>query len=401
MKQLLTILLIVAVVGAASLAPAAVYYIGAGGNDANSGLDADQQWLTIEKAMETVAAGDTVWVKSDKTYTDQDDATGAIGEIITAGTAKALISFIGYNSTTGTVATGNGDGTFACVVLDCTSNSLTTCIVSTVGNECYSLSNFRFTGASDNCIPNGGMAMSRLYNCRFDNAGAVGLFGNSYGWIERCQFDNNTGVGVGSLSQCMVLDSVSFANGGNGIGLSSTASAFGCIAYDNAGYQIDGASYSDTIKNCTVDGGGSSKGVRMYAYLGTVQNCIITSCTVGATGADAAQVFHNTSYNNLFFDNTTDRENWPVGLNDISADPLFVDAANNDYRLSSGSPAISAGIDVGVIDGITSTSYTDIGAMQAAQYIERVLDLTNYTWLGPEIGGSSGGGWLIEGGLAQ
>jgi hypothetical protein len=36
------------------------------------------------------------------------------------------------------------------------------------------------------------------------------------------------------------------------------------------------------------------------------------------------------------------------GANDVTGDPMFVDAAGDDYHLQAGSPAIDAGTDVGV-----------------------------------------------------
>jgi hypothetical protein len=39
----------------------------------------------------------------------------------------------------------------------------------------------------------------------------------------------------------------------------------------------------------------------------------------------------------------TNSSNAPNGGGNINADPLFVDAANGDYRLSAGSPCIDAG----------------------------------------------------------
>src|SRR5688572_4081600 len=65
---------------------AATYYVAKTGSDGNSGA-ADDPWLTVQKAANTVAAGDTVNV-GDGTYSE-------IVKTKTAGTAGAPITFKG------------------------------------------------------------------------------------------------------------------------------------------------------------------------------------------------------------------------------------------------------------------------------------------------------------------
>lgn len=47
---------------------------------------------------------------------------------------------------------------------------------------------------------------------------------------------------------------------------------------------------------------------------------------------------------NLFHDNETDRNGLSAGANSLAGDPLFVSAANGLYQLTSGSPAVDAGV---------------------------------------------------------
>ena len=71
-----------------------VYYVDAAtGSDANAGGKGDP-WLTIQKSMDGVAAGDFVWVKGGTDYTE--DATGT-----TSGTFTNSICWEGYTATTG------------------------------------------------------------------------------------------------------------------------------------------------------------------------------------------------------------------------------------------------------------------------------------------------------------
>jgi hypothetical protein len=73
----------------------ATYYVSAAtGSDADSGLTEALAWLTVDKAMNTVTAGDKVWVKADGNYAE-------LVTIDTAGTATTPIVFEGYTTTPG------------------------------------------------------------------------------------------------------------------------------------------------------------------------------------------------------------------------------------------------------------------------------------------------------------
>jgi len=79
-------------------------------------------------------------------------------------------------------------------------------------------------------------------------------------------------------------------------------------------------------------------------------NIVIGAGTYGGRTLieDGSTYSNNTITNNLFYE--CDYNDWlhDTDINTIIADPEFVDPANGDYHLQEGSPAIDAGIDVGL-----------------------------------------------------
>ena len=83
-------------------------------------------------------------------------------------------------------------------------------------------------------------------------------------------------------------------------------------------------------------------------------------------GVSALSIPSTLDYN-LYFSNTTgDCSGCSIGLNAVTGDPVFVDMANDNYLLDSGSNAIDAGVDLGWdVNGVTAGNYNgaapDIG----------------------------------------
>ena len=357
MNNLFAILLIVAVVGAASLAPAPVYYVDvATGNDANSGLDSDVAWATIEKGMETVAAGDKVWVLAG-TYTAEHGSTGAIGSLVTAGGSTTPIVFEGWNGVS--TGTHTGDGTMGCVILDCGPNALVNGLILT-GESYYVIKFFRVTGASGNGFSAATLTRSALYMCKANNNGGIGLTYGANTAAVGCLAENNTGHGIYALE---AINCISRTNTQWGIVGGTDSHFIGCSVTNNGNTQML-SGFRSTVYACTIDGGNTDKGIDEARSYSHILNTIIFDCTNGITGTAGSEELAISLYN-IYYSNTNNVVNWPTDPSDVFGDPLFVDAANNDYRLGTGSPALAAGLDVGVIDGITSTSYIDIGALQA------------------------------------
>ena len=359
MKKLLCILF--ALMLMASLAPAPVYYVAPDGNDGNDGLDADKAKLTPGAVQDIpVVPGDIIYIKAG-TYATQHGASDAILEADVIGTLSAPITWTGYNTTTTTLG-GIGDGTVGCVIFDAGVSALSYGITEGTATAA-AYQTFRFihcTRAAADGFDFVDSDTILLDSCVASLSGDDGAILDRYSTAFNCVFKNNTGDGLeGGGVSCRIFNCLSYGNGQRGF-VTATDHAYS-VASDNPSAGFAGSG-SAVMVNCTV--AGANPGYLLSGALCAVINCGAFDATTGISGTAGRQ---SISSNNLFFSNTTDRTNWPVGHNEITGqDPLFVDAANGDYRLKGISPALIAGTDPALIDGITTRSYNHIGALAPA-----------------------------------
>ncbi len=99
----------------------------------------------------------------------------------------------------------------------------------------------------------------------------------------------------------------------------------------------------------------------------TVQNNLIVS---NHGGINALQDYSSRNHHNLVWGNVANYVgDATVGAGDVSLDPEFVDAPAKDYRLLAGSPAIDAGLDLGVTSDYAGNprpdgTAPDLGALE-------------------------------------
>jgi hypothetical protein len=156
---------------------------------------------------------------------------------------------------------------------------------------------------------------------------------------------------------------------------SANVSIYGNLVYDNSAgitgqNNIDAKIFNNTIVNNDV----------MDIHIGSVgsaeefelSNNIIMGAPIGIHNDNE---FAPVEDYNLFYDHATAHiekggSSQPLGEHSIIADPLFTDITNNDYTLMPNSPAVDAGVDVGLTQDFAGNPVPfgdapDIGAYES------------------------------------
>jgi len=361
-----------------------VYYVEFGGNDANTGLAVGPAtaWLTIQHALNTAAANDVVYVKS-QTY----------NELLTQGTSDQ--TFRGYGAVpgdTGTVNVLQPPGFGPCLTINTlVSNSIwtqfsfensdvgpTVEVVGAGGGHIFTRCVFDGTGIGTAGITftNPMLSPCRFIRCGFEGGFpgspfiGVGPYGNGIrGWyFTECIFSNCSIAGID-------LNSVS---GGETL-------IEGCIFYNSAiGINIPGTVYvrifSSIFSGCGVGvaiGNTTTVGrIRLFFNVFSGNTTAAVSYNSGTTRTmswgqwDRNHYFNNATKIAVLGAGTLNEVGtgvaWNGGPNQTSGDPQFVDPANGTFLFPVTSPLLNASEftypALGLAD--TTTSQADRGPVQ-------------------------------------
>lgn len=317
-------LLIALALVTANMTVADTYYVADDvGNDINSGTSWADAFKTIAVAVSQTVDGDTILVTN---------GTYAISAQITLDKGITLKSVNGFDAT---IIKGNkikGARVLELSHADARAEGFTIRDGHTI-----KVGGAAFPGAGVMISPAGGT----LLNCRvtgnqtsdYGCVGAgIGLYG---GRVSNCVIDSNyvwqdstKGCGVyqagGNLENSLIKNNYGRFLAGTG----SNNGGGVCLAGDNA-----------VLRNCTIVGNNAGKGGGVFREKGVIQNCIIVDNTSGADTGDGAPNWNG--YHASAWENICTPVN--VGVNCITDDPVFVDAAANNYQLRLESPCIDAG----------------------------------------------------------
>jgi hypothetical protein len=317
-----------------------VYYVdGVDGADGNAGTSegSGNAWATIDKAMNTVAAGDKVWVKGNGNYVET-------ATLDTAGTSTTPIVFEGYTTTTG----DNGKATIA--------PSTGSCLGTTInGNTFYVFHNFIFDGTngSSNAVSTASDDYTSYWNCEFANSSGAGITADNYHAFYFCEFYNNTTQGVTVDNNAIFVGCTSYNNGGEQIDAAVCDLMYKCVIYGSTGgSDAMNGNMGYAIGN-TIDGENTATvGISSTTSSGAIMDNVIYDCATGVTVNATGLTYRYGHAHNLLNSNTTDYSNTPtqeVGYQDVTSAPAFIDEAGDDYRLTLASGAVDAGLKPGGI----------------------------------------------------
>ncbi len=244
----------------------------------------------------------------------------------------------------------------------------------------------------EDCVFDGCTAVGNGGAITMRNAGA----GNNVK-IHRCLFTrcgSRNGASAihdqDAVSQIEIVNCI-FANNGVDVVIPSGTAP--------SNYEIRVTDRSALVYNCTFVGSNNPDGFMFdvrdsgnQAGVKNIVNCIIANNTIASGGSDFAVFKYVDDYNdvitlqnNLFFSNSgLDPRDYTganiIGVNgNITGDPQFTDAANDDYHLKAGSPGVDAGKTLTLVpDDFAGTARPvgpayDIGAIEGQAVLNSVL----------------------------
>jgi len=308
-------------------------YVATDGNDANDGLTPATPKLTVQSAVDASDAGDIVQVAAGE-YT--------VTTAIVVDKALTIRSASGKDSTT---IKSDGVAGHRVIHLLADDSAL----------EGFTVKD----GVSPDVVGDGEggnilmQNASSVSDCIVENGSGYQYGGNI--------MINNVGSGA-NVSRCIIRDGVTRLGTGGGGGVymrQQDCYLDSCLVYDclaPTGGGVASAASGSKVINCTItsnEASGWNVGVVLYGggwvgqQQGSVKNSVIYGNNIqGGAANDACYIQYGSGAAFEYNDVGTEQVAFgaaPSGAGRISADPLFVNAGADNYRLDVGSPCENTG----------------------------------------------------------
>jgi len=300
----------------------------------------------------------------------------------------------------GNTATVYGGGAYNTILVNCEvsgntagtygggahGGALTDCVI--IGNAAVSGGGGTYYSALENCTVSGNSAQygggtydGSLLNCTVAGNTANAIGGGAYfGTLIGCTISGNMAhTSGGGAYNTILVNCVVSGNTANNIGGGAFyGTLINCVLSGNSAY-YGGGTDTATLTNCLLTANSATFGGG--AYGSTLANCTVA----GNTAPYSAGVYNTVVKNSIVWDNFRPDgtlDNYYMGSfeyscstdlfgsNNITSDPLFVNAEKGNYRLRLGSPCRDAGNNsfVGIatdLDGNTRIiNWADMGAYE-------------------------------------
>jgi hypothetical protein len=322
--------------------PVHTYYVATNGNDSNPGTSS-QPWASIGNGdlLGMVHAGDTVIVEAG-TYVPTN---AGIFLTNSGGTASEAVNY-------------EAQGT---VIISETNYGAGPSWGFYVGVSGVSIQGFQIVGAEHGVYLAPGTAGCTVDSCYIHDAGAAAADQNAEGVFA----DHSISATVSRNIIYNIID----------LYFDTPWSPVGCGVRDGESPNLK--VINNTIDYCYlgVYFYGNIPGSGPYAHI-TTENNIVVNCVGWAfvNPWDGAVTDFTSGYN-LVYSDVTDYGNYPTGNNgplptDVTGNPDFVDESAGNYNLMTNSPAINAGVEVGLP---YVGSAPDIGAIDTGTGVAPML----------------------------